>query len=194
LVIGGMLVWCSSPVATKNYERCQCRETARWILKNAACNLHLLFLFERCALADAGVALSPCTHDLGQDPKLFHQDELCRWLLKTDLRLAACFSMDMHDKGAFKETSTPPVPGPAYSANSGGRGGGELSTSIPPHLVYDDAVAVAVAEERIAREVCGFGYKRLENTPEPPPPGERSLKLAAAVLPDFRMLMKGTER
>ncbi len=98
--------------------------------------------------------------------------------------------MDMHDKGAFKEKGSNPLQGSASSITSGADGGGELSTSNPPHVVYDDAVE----EEITAREICGFGYKILENTPGPPPPGERSKKLAADALPDFQMLMNATER
>ncbi|CAM9823163.1 unnamed protein product, partial [Hapterophycus canaliculatus] len=36
-----------------------------------------------------------------KDSALIQQSDFCRWLLKTDLRLGACFSLDMVKEGAF---------------------------------------------------------------------------------------------
>ena len=117
---------------------------------------------------------------LPKNPKVFQQAELCRWLLKTDIRMHACFSMDMHDKGALNEHRITPMPGAAPSVSGGGAGGGQGCTS-PLHVVYDEGVA----EEITARKICGFGYKVLENTPEPPPPGRGARSLPPMFCPSF---------
>ena len=124
-----------------------------------------------------------------QDPRIFHRAELCRWLLKTDIRMSACFSMDMHDKDTFTESGNSPLLGLGAAPSSSGGAGGAISSgeggdelpNRPPHVVYD-------------RRMCRFGYKVLENSEEPPPPGEMSRKFAAEVMPECQLLMKAMQR
>jgi len=137
------------------------------------------------------------TYFTEQDPRIFQQAELCRWLLKTDIRMSACFAMDMHQQGAFKEKRYTPSAG---SASSGPVGGGgtikvgdrddELSMARPPHAMCDEGEA----EENAARNNCRHGSNVLDSAPQPPPPGEMSRKFAADVSPECHLLLNATQR
>ncbi len=123
-----------------------------------------------------------------QDSRVFQQAELCRWLLKTDIRLAACFSIDMLDNGALNQNVNITLPGSAFSgrgggygATDGGGGGGRLSGNSRPHVMYDE-------HEATETDSC------METSPEPPHPGEMSHRFAAQVLPECQMLMNVTQR
>ena len=134
-------------------------------------------------------------HHLEQDPRIFQKAELCRWLVKTDIRLAACFSMDMH-KGAINENGDSPSPATATSVsgsdgvvNGGDEAGGVSTTS--PHVVYDEGMGEANA----VSAASGFDYINISrNSSEPPPPGEISRKFAADVFPECHLLTSVTER
>ncbi|CAN0544287.1 unnamed protein product, partial [Ectocarpus sp. 12 AP-2014] len=92
----------------------------------------------------ASGSLESCT--MAKEPRLIHQKDLCRWLLKTDIRLTACFSMDMLDKGAFNEDSS---------------------------------------------DVGSL--RSFDQSTEPPPPGEMSLKFAAELLPECDRMVHATQ-
>lgn len=128
---------------------------------------------------------------------MFQQAELFRWLVKTDIRLAACMSMDMH-KSAVNENGDSPspatatsVPGCGYGAVDGGDGADDFSTENPRHVVYDEERV----EENAASEMTGFGCINISRSSwEPPPPGENSLKFAADVFPECQLLTSVTQR
>ncbi|CAM9691032.1 unnamed protein product [Ectocarpus sp. 6 AP-2014] len=83
---------------------------------------------------------------MAKEPRLIHQKDLCRWLLKADIRLTACFSVDMLDKGAFNEDSS---------------------------------------------DVGSL--RSFDQSTEPPPPGEMSLKFAAELLPECDLMVHATQ-
>ena len=97
--------------------------------------------------------------------------------------MAACFSVDMFDNGAFNKKSNKSLPGSAKSsygadngAFDGGGGDARLPTNSPPHVVPDEGLGGC-----------------LEST-EPPVPGKMSRKFAAEVLPECQMLTSAMQR
>lgn len=129
-------------------------------------------------------------HNVGQDPRIFQQAELFRWLVKADLRLGACLSVDM-----YKSAKTAsPVPGDGDGAITDEGGAHELSTKSPPDVAYDEGIAEANAVLNMA----GFENVNVsQNSPEPlepPVPGEISRKFATDVFPERHLLMGVTQR
>ncbi len=159
-------------------------ETKGQALVDMSCNWALVILLTRkfCLL-----------QNLEQGPRLIQQAELFRWLVKTDIRLAACFSVDMYRSASTEDGNTPlretasPVVGGSDGAINGGGGAVQLSTKRPPHVVYDEGVAEA--------STAGLGHiNGLGNSPEPPPPGRMSRKFAADILPECQLLGKIAQR
>ncbi|CAM9560265.1 unnamed protein product [Scytosiphon promiscuus] len=170
-----------------------------------------------------------------KDNTLIQQSDLCRWLLKTDIRLGACFSIDMlgedvcriDKKGDVHTTwgrrgSLSPQPKPESARSSGtGMVCGELCGNedfqgagmaamgmVPPHVVHDDGKekdgdvagvqdggpewGTPAAAADCAASTCLALRNKLDQSAEPPPPGEMSRKFAAEVLPECQFMMRAT--
>lgn len=126
-------------------------------------------------------------HDLEQDPRLFQQAELFRWLVKTDIRLAACLSMDMYKSAINENVDT----GRGDGAINGDGGADGCSTKNPPDVEYDEGMTEANA----ASSIAGFDYINVSQTSsEPPRPGEISRKFTTDVFPERHLLMGITQR
>ena len=131
---------------------------------------------------------------LQQEPRLIQQADLCRWLLKTDIRMAACFSLDMQNNGFGCAPEPGPAPGSA-SEEPGCDGSVDLSanTTSQPHVVYDEVPATG-ADSPAARTAVMLRQMPGATLAEPPPPGPMSQKFAAEVLPDVNLMMHATQR
>lgn len=139
------------------------------------------------------VCVHVCTYALRvQEPRLIPQDELCRWLLKTDIRMAACFSLDMQNLGVFGQVPGASDSGSGSSASEPrGDGNVGLSSNSPPHVVYDD-VPETGPDSPAARIIL---LRRMGNSlTEPPPPGPMSQKFASQIMPDVNLMMAATQR
>lgn len=148
-------------------------------------------------LADA------CT--LSQQTRPIQLAELCRWLLKTDIRLSACFSMDMQNTGFFggqskvEEQTASSGSGPGLGSGSGsasgsdGDGIGDILPSRSPTEACDEVSGTLAGLATPAPRVC---WRRpLSCTlAEPPPPGSISQTFAARVLPEMRLMTHVTQR
>eukprot|EP00752_Nemacystus_decipiens_P005075 g4606.t1 len=154
-------------------------------------------------LKDAMGALSGDSEavNLVKKPRPIPQAELCRWLLKTDIRLSACFSMDMQNNGFFGDlrkagARTPcsqPRPDSGEGPASGYHddGGQGVPSSNPPHGGYSDVPGAEAELNEPAPRICWL--RQLSGTAEPPPPGPISQKFAARVLPDMNLMMHVTQ-
>eukprot|EP00903_Cladosiphon_okamuranus_P014223 g13214.t1 len=115
-----------------------------------------------------------------EEPLPSQQAELCRWLLKTDVRSLACFSMDLHNSGFLgylskAETHTP-FPGPETESSSR----------------YDQVPGAGSGLDTHAPRVCC--RRRLSSTSaDPPPLGPISQKFAARILRDVNVMMHVTQ-
>ena len=127
---------------------------------------------------------------------MIQQAELCRWLLKTDMRMTACFRVDMYQQGAFNEKGSTPLPGSASSRSGGGDEGtvcdrgDEVLNISPPHAMSDEEAT----EENAARSMCEDGFTVLEGPPQAPPPGEMSARFAADLSPECQLLLNAMQR
>eukprot|EP00752_Nemacystus_decipiens_P005073 g4604.t1 len=125
------------------------------------------------------------------------QAELCRWLLKTEVRLLACFSMDMQNTGfpgnQSKAEAQAMPRGARLASEPDGDDSGGLSSGIPPHGGDDDVPGTLAGLGAPAPRVC---WRRpVQGTlAEPPPPGSMSETFAARLLPDMRLMMHATQR
>lgn len=146
---------------------------------------------------------------LRQQTRPIQLAELCRWLLKTDIRLSACFSMDMQNTGLFgglskveaqttlsesgSEPGSGPGSGPGPASTSTGDGGEGTSSSSLPHGGKDESPGTGPGVDTPTPRVC---WRRpLSGTlAEPPPPGSISQKFAAHVLPDLRLMSHVVQR
>ncbi|CAM9279340.1 unnamed protein product, partial [Ectocarpus sp. 8 AP-2014] len=143
---------------------------------------------------------------MAKEPRLIHQKDLCRWLLKADIRLTACFSVDMLDKGAFNEDSSDVGRYARWEGDGsppGEDGGGPQDVgatrnpglSARPHVVYDEGKGGAspMTGAGAANTPTCFSLRSFDQSTEPPPPGEMSLKFAAELLPECDLMVHATQ-
>ena len=126
-----------------------------------------------------------------------------RWLLKTDIRLLACFSMDMQNNGCFgglveAETVTAlPGPGSGLRSTSGSDGdddgGGDAVPSSLPHVECTGAPGTRAGRDTPAPRV-GRCRSLSRTVAEPLPPGPISQQFAARVLRRANLMMHVTKR
>ena len=138
-----------------------------------------------------------------QQTKPLQPAELCRWLVKTGIRLSACFSMDMQNSVHFgnqcnaeaKAALSGPGPGlgsePLLGSDGGGNGG--LFSNNPPHGGHGEVSRSPTWPNTPLPRVC---WRRPFPCTwiGPPPPGSISEKFAASVLPDMRLMKDVMER
>ncbi|CAM9794065.1 unnamed protein product [Ectocarpus sp. 4 AP-2014] len=153
----------------------------------------------------ASGTLESCT--MAKEPRLVHQKDFCRWLLKADIRLTACFSMDMLDKGAFNDDSSDVGRYARWEGDgsSPGEGGGvgpqdigatrNPGLSAQPHVVYDEVKGGSSPMTGVgaANTPTCFSLRSFDQSTEPPPPGEMSLKFAAELLPECDLMVHATQ-
>lgn len=147
-------------------------------------------------------AYCACMLSLPQKPRPIPRAELCRWLLKTDIRLSACFSMDMQNNGFFGDLSKAGTQAPRSRPRSeSGEGSpsdddsrGPALSSSPPHGGgYNGVPGTEAGLVTPAPRICWL--RQLSGTlAEPPPPGPISQQFAARVLPDVSLMMHVTQR
>ena len=130
---------------------------------------------------------------------------MCRWVLKTDLRMAVCFSLDMLNTGVFEKA--PPGsesgPGPGLGSASEPDGEGTVDPSSnsnnnnnsnsPPHWVLDEMPSERPDSPQ-ARLTMLRQMTDCVALESPPPPGPMSRKFAAEVLPDVNVMMHASQR
>ena len=131
--------------------------------------------------------------------------ELCRWLLKTDVRLLSCFSMDMQNNGFLDvmskaetqavlrgpATESAPVSGSAPGSDGDGSGG-----ALPghrPHAVCGGGPGTGAGIEAYGPRVRRRRWQ-LSSLTESPPPGPTSKKFTARILEDANLVMHVTQR
>lgn len=138
-----------------------------------------------------------------QEPRPIRKDELCRWLIKTDIRVSACFSMDMQTSGFFANLSKggiqSPCTGPETATGSGSgsefgsNSSRDLSSRDPPHVLYDGVPETGAGLNTSAPRICW--HRHSSGTLEaPPPPGPMSQKFAAKLVPDLNLMMHAIQR
>lgn len=135
----------------------------------------------------------------------FQEEELCRWLVQTDIRLSAYFSMDMQNAASHGDLSKAEIQptlsgaGPESGSRSGsapgsdGDGSGDLSSNSAPHGGTDEVPGKGAGLGTPALRVC---RRRPPSgtLAEPPPPGPISQKFAAQILPDVNLMLHATQR
>eukprot|EP00903_Cladosiphon_okamuranus_P014222 g13213.t1 len=132
-------------------------------------------------------------HSLSKEPKLLQQAELCRWLLKTDIRLAACFSLDMQNMGFFAQPPGVADSGSRFASEPDGDGNVSLSSNGPPHVVYDEVPETGPDSPAERIVMLRQTNEMMDTLLEPPPPGPMSLKFAAQVMPDVNLMLTATQ-
>lgn len=125
-----------------------------------------------------------------------------RWLLKTDVRLNACFVLDIQNNSGISGDSNkveahPPCcePGPASGSGPDEDIDGDFFSDSSPHVVHDEAVPGRRAgglETPVPRS-CTL-RQPLGTSAEPPPPGPISKKFAAQALLEMKAMIHVMQR